>query len=307
MDIVVAKRHFLKYLEIECGRSPKTIENYSRYLERFFSFSNRRSVGLITEKCINEYRLYLNRRLGVQRGTQRGSMKHTTQNYHLIAVRAFLKFLRLRGVAVIPPEQIKLVKVSKRSLNPISPAELARLRFAPRVDSLDGKRDRAILELLCSTGLRISELCNLSVNDITFSNSTLSVRRKGDTIRRVTLTKKARETVRDYLQSRTDHADALFVRYGRKAHLGKDPRITPRTVQRLLQHYAVTVGITSRVTPQICRQSLATDLLQNGAALHSVQRLLGHAHVSTTQFYARAADVSASIVQSKTHSRAKQQ
>lgn len=305
MSLVEQKRQFLEYLEIERGRSVKTIENYDRYLSRFLDFAKVTAAKDITEEQVREFRLYLNRQPGTKNGGRRDSMKRRTQNYYLIAVRAFLKFLRKRGIPSLNPERIELAKVPERSLDLISPAELERLMSAPKTDSILGKRDRAILELLFSTGLRISELCALSIDDVDLSRDEFSVRGKGDKVRVVFLSDEAKLSVRNYLDSRKDMDDALFVRYGKKAHIGEDARITPRTVQRLLKQYATKAGITRKVTPHVIRHSFATDLLSNGADLRSVQALLGHANIGTTQVYTHVTDAHLREVHKRFHGKKK--
>lgn len=301
MSLVEQKRRFLEYLEIERGRSVKTIENYDRYLERFFAFVKVTDPKQLTEEQVREFRLYLNRQPGTKVGGKQDPMKRRTQNYYLIALRAFLKFLRKRGIPSLNPERIELAKVPERSLDLISAAELARLMAAPKADTLEGKRDRAILELLFSTGLRISELCALSIDDVDLSRDEFSVRGKGDKVRVVFLSDEAKAMVRDYLAARKDMDDALFVRYGKKAHIGEDARVTPRTVQRLLKQYATKAGITRKVTPHVIRHSFATDLLSNGADLRSVQALLGHANIGTTQIYTHVTDAHLHEVHKKFH------
>ena len=305
MNLEELKRQFLEYLEIERGRSVKTVENYDRYLSRFFSFAKVRLPRDLTEEQVREFRLYLNRQGGTKVGGRLETMKRRTQNYYLIALRAFLKFLRKRGVESLSPERIELAKVPERSLDLISSVELERLMDAPAKDTLEGKRDRAILELLFSTGLRISELCSLSTDDIDLSRDEFSVRGKGDKIRVVFISDEARSAIKEYLAGRKDMDDALFVRYGKKAHVGEDSRITPRTVQRLLKHYAVKAGITRKVTPHVIRHSFATDLLSNGADLRSVQALLGHANIGTTQIYTHVTDAHLRAVHKKFHSKRK--
>ena len=305
MNLEELKRQFLEYLEIERGRSVKTVENYDRYLTRFFSFAKVKLPKDITEEQVREFRLYLNRQGGTKIGGRLETMKRRTQNYYLIALRAFLKFLRKRGVESLSPERIELAKVPERSLDLISPVELERLMKAPAKDTLEGKRDQAILELLFSTGLRISELCSLSIDDVDLSRDEFSVRGKGDKIRVVFISDEARAAIRNYLAGRKDMEDALFVRYGKKAHVGEDARITPRTVQRLLKYYAAKAGITRKVTPHVIRHSFATDLLSNGADLHSVQALLGHAHIGTTQIYTHVTDAHLRAVHKKFHSKRK--
>ena len=305
MNLEELKRQFLEYLEIERGRSVKTVENYDRYLTRFFSFAKVKLPKDITEQQVREFRLYLNLQGGTKIDGPLETMKRRTQNYYLIALRAFLKFLRKRGVESLSPERIEFAKVPERSLDLISPVELERLMKAPAKDTLEGKRDQAILELLFSTGLRISELCSLSIDDVDLSRDEFSVRGKGDKIRVVFISDEARAAIRNYLAGRKDMEDALFVRYGKKAHVGEDARITPRTVQRLLKYYAAKAGITRKVTPHVIRHSFATDLLSNGADLRSVQALLGHAHIGTTQIYTHVTDAHLRAVHKKFHSKRK--
>jgi site-specific recombinase XerD len=305
MTLIELKRQFLEYLEIERGRSVKTVENYDRYLERFLTFSKAKNPADLTEEQVREFRLYLNRQAGTKVGGRTEPMKRRTQNYYLIALRAFLKYLRKRGVSSLNPERIELAKVPERSLDLISASELERLLAAPKTDSLEGKRDRAILELLFSTGLRISELCGLSIDDVDLTRDEFSVRGKGDKVRVVFLSEEAKGAIKNYLAGRKDMEDALFIRYGRKAHLGEDARVTPRAVQRLLKHYAAKAGITRKVTPHVIRHSFATDLLSNGADLRSVQALLGHAHIGTTQVYTHVTDAHLREVHKKFHGQKK--
>lgn len=302
-DLVELKRQFLEYLEIERGRSVKTIENYDRYLERFFAFAKVKKVSDLSETGVREFRIHLNRQAGSKVGGRLEPMKRRTQNYYLIAIRAFLKFLRKRGIEALSPERIELAKVPDRSLDLITAAELKRLLSAPDVKTLEGKRDKAILELLFSTGLRISELCGLSIDDVDLTRDEFPVRGKGDKVRVVFLSDAAKQCLRDYLTARKDLDDALFVRYGRKANDGGEPRIQPRGVQRLLKHYAAKAGITRKVTPHVIRHSFATDLLSNGADLRSVQALLGHANIGTTQVYTHVTDKHLREVHKKFHSK----
>jgi site-specific recombinase XerD len=302
-NLMELKQQFLEYLEIERGRSVKTVECYDRFLERFFSFAQVTKVNHITEEHVRQFRLYLNRQPGTKVGKRVESMKPRTQNYYLIAIRAFLKYLRKRGIEALSPERIELAKVSQRSLDLISGAELQRLMAAPDNKELDGKRDKAILELLFSTGLRISELCALNTDDVDLSREEFSVRGKGDKLRVVFLSDTAKTALKDYLTHRKDMDAAMFVRYGHKAHVGDDRRITPRVVQRLIKKYAAVAGITRKVTPHVIRHSFATDLLQNGADLRSVQALLGHANIGTTQVYTHVTDKHLREIHKKYHGR----
>lgn len=283
------KREFLEYCELTKGRSVKTVENYDRYLTRFLEFAKSDSPAAITEPLIRDFRLFLNRL-----PAPGGSMKKKTQNYYLIALRAFLKFLAKRDIKSLQPEKIELAKVPERSLDLITAAELERLMNAPGEALKKEKnpdkertyvRDRAILELLFSTGLRVSELCNLN-SDIDLSRDSMSVRGKGEKVRVVFISPRAKQAVSAYLKVRNDMEEALFVE-GRPKALH---RITPRDVQRHIKVYAARAGITSKVTPHVLRHVFATDLLENGADLRSVQALLGHANIQTTQVYTHVTD-----------------
>ncbi|MBI2030109.1 tyrosine-type recombinase/integrase [Candidatus Kaiserbacteria bacterium] len=279
------KMQFLEYLEIEKGRGVKTVENYDRYLTRFFTFAKVSDPKKITEQMVREFRITLNRSSGTT-----GTMKKNTQNYHLIALRAFLKFLRRRDIDSLNPERIELAKVGGRDLDLISASELDRLMKGPQGDSLTALRDRAILELFFSTGLRVSELCNLN-QDLDLSRDEFSVRGKGEKVRVVFLSDEAKKAITAYLKKRGDMSDALFVSYGVGAPKSKDlPRLTPRSVERIVKQYAIKAGITRKVTPHVIRHSFATDLLENGADLRSVQALLGHANIATTQVYTHVTD-----------------
>lgn len=307
MTLAELKRQFLEYVEIEKGRSVKTVENYDHYLTRFFSHTGITDPKDLTADVVREYRLWLNRQPGTRTGRTAQTLKRKTQNYYLIALRAFLKYIRKRGVESLSPETIELAKVPERSLDLISTAELTRLLNAPDVSTEQGLRDRAILELLFSTGLRVSELCNLSQEDIDLSRDEFSVRGKGDKVRVVFLSDAARCAIQAYTEKRTDIDDALFIQYSPNAHARDvqniDRRLTPRSVQRILKHYATRAGITRKVTPHVIRHSFATDLLSNGADLRSVQALLGHAHIGTTQVYTHVTDKHLRDIHKKFHSR----
>ena len=306
MDAETAKRQFLEYIEIERGRAVKTIENYDHYLTRYFTQMGIRSLGDISEQNVREFRLWLNR----QPGTKTDSMKRRTQNYYMIALRAFLKFLRKRDIAAISPEKIELAKLPERQIDLVNSAELERLMKAPREAFEKEKnpdkrraylRDTAILEMLFSTGLRVSELCSLNA-DIDLSRDELSVRGKGEKVRVVFLSPAAKEVVREYLKARDDMEEALFVD-GRPKHMH---RITPRDVQRHLKTYVARAGITSVVTPHTLRHAFATDLLTNGADIRSVQQLLGHASINTTQIYTHVTDSHLKEIHKKYHGRARE-
>ncbi|MDE1919321.1 MAG: tyrosine-type recombinase/integrase [Patescibacteria group bacterium] len=225
-------------------------------------------------------------------------MKRRTQNYYMIALRAFLKFLRKRDIEAISPEKIELAKLPERELDLITPGELGRLMDAARGAEERSVRDIAILELLFSTGLRVSELCSLD-NDIDLSQDSFSVRGKGEKVRVVFLSPAAKSAVAAYLKARKDMSEALFVSIPRGK--GVPARLTPRSVERIIHAYAIKAGITKKVTPHVLRHVFATDLLNNGADIRSVQQLLGHASINTTQIYTHITDAHLREIHKKYH------
>ncbi len=289
------KREFLEYLEIEKGRSLKTVENYDRYLKRFLEFTKITDPSKITDDKVREFRLWLNRQSS---GANKGTLKKKTQNYYLIALRVFLKYLAKRDIKSLSPDKIELAKVAERSLDLISHDELVRLMDSPNGKDLKSLRDKAILELLFSTGLRVSELCSLN-SDIDLKKDEMSVRGKGEKVRVVFLSQEAKDAVREYLKNRKDMEEALFISLGRNG--GK--RLTSRSVERIVKHYSIKAGITKNVTPHVIRHSFATDLLQNGADLRSVQMMLGHANITTTQIYTHITDKQLRDVHKKFHNK----
>ncbi len=296
MDIHKALRRFLEHIEIEKGRSLKTVENYQHYLSRFFEFAKIKNTGDINDDNVREFRMWLNRQSGKD-----GLMKKKTQNYYLIALRAFLKYLVKIEVKSMGPDKIELAKVPARQVDIISQEELIRLLMAPDGSDLKGLRDKAIIETLFSTGLRVSELCSLP-REIDLSKDEFSIRGKGEKVRVVFLSESAKNALRAYLKKRKDMDDALFVRIGKNfstgnsgnADSGDDKntslRLTSRSIERIIAHYAIKAGISKKVTPHIVRHSFATDLLQNGADIRSVQAMLGHSDISTTQIYTHVTD-----------------
>jgi site-specific recombinase XerD len=326
--ILQFKREYLEYLEIEKGRSLKTVANYEHYLDRFFEFSNVGKPSQITESVVREYRLWLNRQKSGKReaGLQGASesLKKRTQNYYLIALRSFLKYLARRRVPSLHPDQIELAKVAERTIDLISRTELDRLMRAPAGDDVRALRDKAILELLFSTGLRVSELCSLS-RDLDLSSDEFSIRGKGEKVRVVFLSDDAKAALKKYLAKRKDMDDPMFIQFGKNAGASggaggvKNTKktaknkgasgtstgeaLTPRSVERMVKHYAIKAGITKKVTPHVIRHSFATDLLQNGADLRSVQMLLGHANIGTTQIYTHVTDKQLREVHKKFHNK----
>ncbi len=284
------KNDFLQYLEIEKGRSALTVRNYDHYLTRFLEFVKTDSPSDVTETMMREYRVYLNRLLArkVKKGQAAETLDKKTQNYHLIALRAFLKYARKRGVKSYDPERIELAKTTQRELDLVTDKELQALFAVPNVTTVAGLRDRSILELLFSTGLRVSELCSLD-RDTDFSLGEISVRGKGGKVRVVFVSEDARVAVKNYLQMRTDIDEAMFIDHSRRAlsRMKKEEsvRLTPRSVERVINAYAEKAGIAKKCTPHVLRHSFATDLLYNGADLRTVQMMLGHTSIATTQIY----------------------
>ncbi|MEK7136488.1 MAG: site-specific tyrosine recombinase/integron integrase [Patescibacteria group bacterium] len=293
-EIETLKRQFLEYIEIEKGRSLKTVENYDRYLTRFLKQTKVTTASGITDDVLREFRLWLNRQ-----PSPAGTLKKNTQNYYLIALRTFLKYLARRGVKSLAPERIELAKTGGRELELISSAELTRLLQSPAGNDLQALRDKAFLELFFSTGLRVSELAHLNRDSLDLTRDEFTVRGKGEKVRLVFLSDDARTALKAYLHKRGDVEEALFVSMVKK---GDAPtRLTTRSIERIVKQYAVKAGITGKVTPHVIRHSFATDLLQNGADIRSVQMMLGHANVATTQIYTHVTDRQLRDIHKKFH------
>ena len=295
-------RQFLEYIEIEKGRSLKTVDNYKRYLAVFLKHTKIEDAGEITDQVVREFRLWLNRQVSGNNRKTGDTLSRKTQNYYLIALRAFLKYLARQEVKTLPAERIELAKTPERSLDLISQDELVRLMEAPKGEDLKSIRDRAILELLFSTGLRVSELCSLK-RDINLKADELSIRGKGGKVRVVFLSEKAKSSVKEYLAKRKDMDDALFVKVDTERRATKIDPLTTRSVERIIKHYAIKSGISKKVTPHVIRHCFATDLLSNGADLRSVQALLGHAHIGTTQVYTHVTDKHLKEIHKKFHNK----
>ncbi|MDE2188141.1 MAG: tyrosine-type recombinase/integrase [Patescibacteria group bacterium] len=298
-NISELKQQFLEYIEIEKGRSVKTVENYDRYLARFIEHTKIKKAEDITPEMMREYRLWLNRQ-SVHRRTGPENIKKKTQNYYLIALRAFLKFLAKNNISTLSPENIELAKVGERHLDLISHDELQRLLAAPNGDDLKSLRDKAVLELLFSTGLRVAELASLT-RDIDFDAESFPVRGKGEKIRVVFISDEARKAVKRYLAKRTDVDDALFIRVGHAKSSNEDLILNKRSIERIVKDCAIKAGISKKVTPHVIRHCFATDLLSNGADLRSVQMFLGHSNISTTQIYTHVTDRQLHDVYKKFH------
>jgi site-specific recombinase XerD len=258
MTVAQLKREFLEYIEIEKGRSLNTVRNYELYLTRAFKEMGVTNVEDITEDKLRNYRLTLNRASGMKvKGQTAATMKKNTQNYYLIGLRSFLKYARKRGIQTLAPDAIELAKVGARHLDLISIDELNRLIAAPDTKELKGLRDRALLELFFSTGLRLSELCSLN-RDLDLSRDEFSIRGKGEKIRVVFLSESSKRAIKAYLEKRKDLEEAMFVNIARNRASG---RLTPRSIERIVRECAVKAGISKKVTPHVLRHSYATDLL----------------------------------------------
>ncbi len=280
-------RSFLEHVEVEKGRSHLTVRNYQFYLERFISWAKDPDTSEITLEMIHDFRLYLNR---LASGDDGATLKKSTQNYHLIALRSFLKFLMKRDIKTLTPEKIELAKQGTREVAFLEQEDLERLLQIPEAcdtSPLVKARDLAILHIFFSTGLRVSELASLKRDQVSGTRDELSIRGKAGRIRLVFMSPKARAALKAYLDMRDgDEIPHVFVRHDRaKGGAREIGALTPRSIERLVQHYAVAAGIPKVVTPHTLRHSFATDLLINGADLRSVQTLLGHSSITTTQIY----------------------
>ncbi|MFA7244286.1 MAG: tyrosine-type recombinase/integrase [Patescibacteria group bacterium] len=340
-DLFRLKREFLEYCEIEKGQSLLTIENYDRYLSRFLTWlktektqnSIRQPAGKsqnkgsalqttdyrlrtsdIDQEIIRKYRLYINR----LQGADGRELKATTQNHHILALRAFLRYLSFSGEKVISPEKLTLAKTGDREVSFLNKEEYLRLLDAPNTANLNGLRDKSMLELLFSTGLRVSELCGLKLGQMNFDKGEIAVLGKGKKLRVVFLSDVTLKYLADYLVNRkvlkiiADDSSSQLQYFISETYKDdpvflsnrKNP-IKPRAVERLVQKYAKVAGITKTVTPHTLRHTFATDLLGAGADIRSVQSLLGHSNISTTQVYTHVTDKHLREIHQKFHDRSR--
>lgn len=302
MDYSSAIIDYLEYLEIEKNRSQKTIQNYHHYLNRLEDFAGEIKVSDIDQDLIRKWRLWLNR-LGTANSDELGK---NTQNYHLIALRNFLKYLTKKGVPCLSPDNIELAKVKRKQVDFLSLDEVNRMLSAAGGTKLVSLRDRAIIELLFSSGLRVSELTGLDTDHVNLERREFMVRGKGQKDRPVFVSTEAADQIQLYLDKRDDNSTPLFIRTaGNKAAStdGDYLRLSPRSIQRIISKYARLAGITKKVTPHTLRHSFATNLLMNGADLRSVQSMLGHENISTTQIYTHVTDQHLREVHQKFHSK----
>jgi len=295
------KQEFLEYLEVEKNRSAKTVRNYDFYLRRFIEQSGVKGPKDITLPKVKQFRVWLNR---LENPKDVDGLSKKTQNYHVIALRSFLKYLSKMDVVSMAAEKIELAKEPDRQVEFLEEEELERLLEAPlvmsdgitetRTPSIIQLRDKALLELLFSTGLRVSEAATLTTDMINLKKDEFTVRGKGSKLRVVFLSDVAKEWIKKYLDARDMATLYLFVSHDRAKGKGKrqteDKPLSSRSVERLVHKYAKAAGIMKKVTPHTMRHTYATDLLQNGADIRSVQSMLGHSSITTTQIYTHVTD-----------------
>lgn len=313
MDISDLINDFLESLEIEKGRSTKTTENYGLYLARFLDLITQdfpEGVTIkpsdLTPEILRKFRLRLNRFDDNQNHERLSAL---TQSYHLIALRGFLKYLAKRGIHSLDPSLVDLPRAAKKQVTFLHFDEIERLLAEIPIDTETGLRDRAIIELLFSGGLRVSELCNLNRDSINLARREFMVRGKGKKDRPIFIDQTTADHLEEYLSARSDTLPALFLNNSSNQNIpdtsGDFRRLSPRSIERIIQKYARLAGITKHVTPHTLRHSFATDLLMNGADLRSVQSLLGHANIATTQIYTHITDPHLKEVHEKFHSETK--
>lgn len=287
MKLSEAIKKFLIYSEVEKQQSDKTIENYQHYLGRFLEFMGDADIEAIGLSDVQEYRVFLNR----FKNEREETLTKKTQNYHVIALRALLKYLIKNDYDVLSPEKIDLGKTEARSVDFLSHDEINKLMDTVNTSTLVGLRNKAMMEVLYSTGLRISELVALNRSDIDFDKREFSVRGKGGKVRPVFLSGRSMEALTAYLDTREDNYEPLFISYGRPRDdedlvgLGERYRLTAYTIQEVVRKHGRLAGINKKVTPHTLRHSFATTLLNNGADIRSVQEMLGHSSIQTTQIY----------------------
>ncbi len=305
MSLYKLINRFLDYLEIERNCSPLTIRNYRHYLMRFRRFLEKKSnhsptLADFNQENIRKFRIFL-ARIKTVKGSY---LKKVTQGYHIIAIRAFLRWLVRNDYRVLAPEKIELPKIQERSVKFLSPDQLKRLINQPQISKIIGLRDKAIMETFFSTGLRVSELTALNKDQINLKTRELGIIGKGGRARVVFLSKRAVSWLGRYLVSRDDHYRPLFIRYSGKRDLAmKDEqmRLTARSIQRMVEKYRKKARIPIKATPHVLRHSFATDLLFHGADLRSVQELLGHKNIATTQVYTHVTDQRLREIHEKFH------
>jgi len=309
LDLLIAE--FLEYLEIQKGCSPLSIQRYQHYLRRFHNWlSENSSVQKpedISLELVRRYRLYLahfHARDGLP-------LVRVTQSYHIVALRAFLRYLLVqRDIPTLSPDKVELPKQSPRSIAFLNPEQIERLLNSPQISNIIGLRDRAILETLFSTGLRVSELVNLNRDQINLERKEFGVKGKGNKIRVVFLSDTAAKWIERYLRLRQDNFKPLFIRYSGKVDIqksGEKMRLTARSIQNIVSKHAKRSGLPIEATPHTLRHSFATDLLIGGADIRSVQEMLGHESIRTTQVYTHVTNRRLKEVHKAFHSKNRQE
>ncbi len=298
---------FLEYLELDKNASDKTIRNYHRYLMRFVDFAGDIEPEKINFELVRKFRLFLSRYVDPTTGL---NLKRKTQNYFIIALRSFLRYLIKRDIETLAPEKLELGEQEASPIKFLETEKLEQLLASPDTTERDGLRDKAILEMLFSTGLRVSELTSLNKEHINLNKNEFSVVGKGRKERIVFISAEAHEWLRKYLNDRNDEFKPLFIRYqGRidPSDDGENMRLTTRSIERIVEKYVKAVGLSIKATPHTLRHSFATDLLQNGADIRSVQEMLGHSNISTTQIYTHVTNRQLKEVHKAFHSKNKEE
>jgi len=294
MTVDQAIDRFLQHIEVEKGVAPLTVEVYRRYLRRFSEWlgdtAPETGLGDIDLELVRRYRLYLSR----FEGPDGAQLKKSTQSYYIIALRALLRYLVVRcNVATLSPDKIELPRSASRAVSFLNADQMQRLLNSPDTSDVAGLRDRAILETLFSTGLRVSELARLNRDQVDLERKEFGVIGKGSKPRVVFLSDEAAEWIRRYLDTREDNFKPLFIRYAGGLDISKDGqnmRLTPRSIQMMVSKYSRMCGLPVKATPHTLRHSFATDLLSAGADIRSVQEMLGHESIRTTQVYTHVTD-----------------
>jgi len=306
MSIKEAVRQFLDFCELDKNLSPKTVRMYAYYLDFFAKWLNKEypqqaaDIGKLDEQHLRKFRLYLSQQYY---NPYKGPLKRQSQNYFLIAIRSLLRYLIKQGTEVVSPDKIELGKTRDREIRFLPSQDLDLLFKTANTRSRSGLRDRSIMEVLFSTGLRVSELSSLNRDQINLEKGEFGVIGKGGKARVVFLSKRATEWLGRYLTTRKDRSPAVFIRYrGKTAKTPEELRLSPRQIERLVEKYRRLAGITRKITPHVLRHSFATDLLTHGADLRSVQEMLGHKNIATTQIYTHVTNPQLKEIHKKYHS-----
>lgn len=298
-------RQYLEHLEVERNVSPLTIRDYQLYLNRFADWCQRHGVTKmqdLDQEAMRKYRLYLAR----FKTQQDQNLSVRTQSYYIIAVRAFLKWLTKLDIKVMSPEKIDLPKFETAQVKFLTAEQVTTLMQMPDVNTIQGARDRAILEVMFSTGLRVSELVSLDREQVNLQSQEFGVMGKGRRLRVVFLSDLATHWLEHYLGQRTDDWTPVFIRHAKgvdPTDEGEKMRLSTRSIQRIVEKYRKLAHIPVKISPHSIRHSFATDLLRNGAGLRDVQEMLGHKNIATTQIYTHVTKPELKEIHSKFHSR----